>query len=59
MSRIVLIGPPGSGKSTVGRALAQKLNRDFIDTDQLIEEKTGKKAIKKFYVAPEINELLK
>lgn len=42
MSRIVLIGPPGSGKSTVGRALAQKLNRDFIDTDQLIEEKTGK-----------------
>ena len=43
MSSIVFIGPPGSGKSTVGRALAQKLNRNFVDTDAVIEETTGKK----------------
>lgn len=30
---IVLIGMPGSGKTTIGQAVAQKLGRDFIDTD--------------------------
>ncbi len=43
MSSIVFVGPPSSGKSTVGRALAQKLNRNFVDTDAVIEETTGKK----------------
>ena len=38
---IILIGMPGSGKSTVGRQLAQRLERPFLDTDSLIEEKTG------------------
>lgn len=38
---IVLTGMPGSGKSTVGRQLAQRLERPFLDTDSLIEEKTG------------------
>jgi shikimate kinase len=42
MSRIILIGPPGAGKSTVGLALAKDLKQDFVDTDQLIEEQTGK-----------------
>jgi shikimate kinase len=42
MSRILLIGPPGAGKSTVGQALANKLAIDFIDTDQMIENETGK-----------------
>jgi shikimate kinase len=42
MSRIILIGPPGAGKSTVGLALANDLKQDFVDTDQLIEEQTGK-----------------
>jgi shikimate kinase len=42
MSRILLIGPPGAGKSTVGQALASKLVIDFIDTDQVIENETGK-----------------
>jgi shikimate kinase len=42
MSRILLIGPPGAGKSTVGQALANKLRIDFIDTDQVIEDETGK-----------------
>ena len=42
MSRILVIGPPGAGKSTVGQALANKLSIDFIDTDQVIENETGK-----------------
>jgi shikimate kinase len=43
MHSIVLIGPPGSGKSTVGRSLAKRLERKFVDTDSLIEERTQKK----------------
>ena len=39
---IVLTGMPGSGKSTVGKLLAEKLGRPFVDTDLLITEKTGK-----------------
>ena len=42
MSRILLIGPPGAGKSTIGVALAKELELDFIDTDQVIERETGK-----------------
>ena len=43
MSRIVLIGAPGSGKSTVGSALAAHLQWPFVDTDALIELKESKK----------------
>jgi shikimate kinase len=42
-SRIVLIGPPGSGKTSVGKILADELNLKAIDTDREIEEKSGKK----------------
>jgi shikimate kinase len=42
MTRIVLIGAPGSGKSTVGRALAAHLSWPFVDTDTLIELKESK-----------------
>lgn len=42
MKRIVLIGPPGAGKSTVGKALADHLSLEFLDTDALIEQSTGK-----------------
>lgn len=42
MTRIVLIGAPGSGKSTVGRALAAHLSWPFVDTDALIELKESK-----------------
>ena len=42
MNRILLIGPPGAGKSTVARALAEDLGLRFIDTDKLIEKQTGK-----------------
>ena len=38
---IVLVGPMGSGKTTVGRRLAYELNQDFFDTDHEIIDKTG------------------
>ncbi|MFP3014329.1 MAG: shikimate kinase AroK [Arsenophonus sp.] len=38
---IFLVGPMGSGKSTIGRQLAQKLNMEFFDSDQEIERRTG------------------
>ena len=39
---IVLIGMMGSGKTTVGKLLAGRLHRPFIDTDTLIEEREGR-----------------
>ncbi len=41
MENLVLIGMPGSGKSTVGKILAERTGRRFLDTDQMIEERTG------------------
>ncbi|MFQ5770133.1 MAG: shikimate kinase [bacterium] len=38
---IYLIGFMAAGKSTVGKILANKLQRQFLDTDELIEHKTG------------------
>ena len=38
---IVLIGMPGSGKTTVGKVLSRVLGKDFLDTDKIIEEKYG------------------
>ncbi|MDU2110857.1 MAG: shikimate kinase, partial [Peptoniphilus lacydonensis] len=38
MENIILIGMPSSGKTTMGRLLSKKLNREFFDTDNLIEE---------------------
>jgi shikimate kinase len=43
MTHIVLIGAPGSGKSTVGMALAAHLQWPFVDTDALIELKEQRK----------------
>jgi shikimate kinase len=41
MASIYLIGPMGAGKSTVGRALARKLDYDFYDSDREIEARCG------------------
>lgn len=40
--RVILIGPMGSGKTTIGRHLAQTLEIPFRDTDELIEESSGR-----------------
>ncbi|HXK39116.1 MAG TPA: 3-phosphoshikimate 1-carboxyvinyltransferase [Candidatus Paceibacterota bacterium] len=40
---IILIGMRGGGKTTVGRVLAQKLNKELIDIDELLEEREGMK----------------
>jgi shikimate kinase / 3-dehydroquinate synthase len=39
---IFLYGPPGVGKSTVGRILAGRLQREFVDLDDLIVQRTGR-----------------
>lgn len=44
---IILIGMPSSGKTTVGKIIAERLNRRFVDTDELISEKI-KTSIKEF-----------
>ncbi len=43
MGNIYLVGFMGSGKSTVGKIVSKKTGMDFIDVDQLIEEKERKK----------------
>jgi shikimate kinase len=39
---VVLVGPPGSGKTTVGRVLARRMGLPFTDIDALIVERAGK-----------------
>ena len=40
--RVVLVGPPGAGKSTIGRRLASALNLPLVDSDTLMEQGEGK-----------------
>jgi shikimate kinase len=40
--KAVLVGLPGSGKSTIGRRLAKALGVEFLDTDAVIEQQTGR-----------------
>ena len=40
-NNIILIGPMGSGKSSIGKKLSKMMKFDFVDTDNLIEENTG------------------
>ena len=42
MENIVLIGMPGSGKTTVGKMLAQELGREFVDADAVLEQLAGR-----------------
>ncbi len=39
---VVLVGAPGSGKSTIGQLLAQRLDVPFTDVDSVIEERVGR-----------------
>ena len=41
--KVFLVGPMGTGKSTTGRNLSEKLDFDFYDTDKLIEKAEGRK----------------
>lgn len=47
-NKIVIIGMPGSGKTTIGRMLAEELNIKFIDMDEYIVKKTGKTTVQLF-----------
>jgi len=40
--RVILIGPMGSGKTTIGQLIARRLDIAFRDTDQVVEEETGR-----------------
>jgi shikimate kinase len=51
--RAVLVGLPGSGKSTIGRRLAKALDLTLIDTDAAIEAKTGRSIAELFATAGE------
>ena len=42
MKNIILIGMPGSGKSTIGVVLAKKMGYQFIDSDIVIQQKYAK-----------------
>ena len=39
---VVLVGPPGAGKTTVGQLLAARWDVGFADTDDLVEARTGR-----------------
>ena len=40
-SNLILIGPMGAGKSSIGKRVARHFGLDFVDVDQLIETRTG------------------
>lgn len=42
MSHLFLYGPPGAGKTTIGKILARNLNLPFVDLDRVIEANAGK-----------------
>lgn len=53
MKNIVLIGMPGSGKSTVGILLSKKLNMKFVDMDEYIKSVENKSIIEMFEISEE------
>ena len=53
-SNIVLIGFMGAGKTAVGKALAERLHREFIELDSLIKKKAGKSIMEIFQQDDEV-----
>ena len=53
IKNIVLIGMPGSGKSTLGKLIAEKLNMKFIDADEFLEQNENKTIKELFAVSEE------
>jgi shikimate kinase len=53
LNRIFLVGPMGVGKTTIGHRLSQLLGYEFIDTDAVIEKKTGVKIDRIFEIEGE------
>jgi shikimate kinase len=47
--RVILIGPPGAGKTTIGEVLSQNLGVNFADSDSMIEEEE-KRSISEIFV---------
>ncbi len=41
VQRVFLVGPMGTGKTTIGNKLAKALNFEFIDADEALEKRTG------------------
>lgn len=47
---VVLVGPPGAGKTTVGQRLAERLGVEFLDTDAAVEARAGRPVSEIFVV---------
>lgn len=43
MNHVILIGFMGAGKTTIGKKLARRMDMEFIDTDDMVEEQSGQK----------------
>lgn len=43
MENIILVGMPGCGKTTIGRLLARETGKQFVDTDEALEARVGRK----------------
>jgi shikimate kinase len=54
MGVIVLIGPKHTGKTSVGRVLAERLGRPFVDLDDCIRERSGKSPRELYIEGPEV-----
>ena len=46
-TNVILVGMMGSGKSTVGKLVADRTGREFIDLDAMIEKSAGKKTARR------------